>query len=133
MYTVTREFHFSAAHTIPGHPKCSRVHGHNYKVEVTVGADELDVMGMVMDFGTIDFYVKPLVDQLDHKFIIGTMAEPPKGMDGNSIALISAPRSTVECLTEWFFRQLLDMVEPDCYLVSIRIWETDKSCAEYKP
>ena len=59
---------FSAAHTIKGHPKCGRMHGHNYKVVVTLSADTLDKNGMIMDFSEVKKVVHMVVDKLDHVY-----------------------------------------------------------------
>lgn len=60
---------FSAAHTIKGHPKCGRMHGHNYTVVVTLTSDVLNEKGMVADFSDVKKVVKEVVDQLDHVYL----------------------------------------------------------------
>lgn len=68
---VTKEFHFSYGHRLIDHPgHCSRYHGHNAKVEVSVdGSINLET-GMVIDFYDLNKVVKPLIDFLDHKMIL---------------------------------------------------------------
>lgn len=62
------EIKFSAAHYIPGHPKCGGVHGHTYFVRnLTVEVNEFDAVGISIDFGIIKDYFKR---EWDHKFII---------------------------------------------------------------
>jgi 6-pyruvoyl tetrahydropterin synthase/QueD family protein len=69
MHTISREFWISAAHRIEGHPKCGRLHGHNYKVTIKLrGA--LDLKGMVLDFGLVDQEVKPIIDAMDHMYLV---------------------------------------------------------------
>lgn len=68
-YTISREFWFSAAHRIEGHPKCGRLHGHNYKVVVSISGP-LDGRGMVMDFGFVDAALKPVIDEMDHRYLV---------------------------------------------------------------
>ncbi|GAB3832077.1 6-pyruvoyl tetrahydropterin synthase family protein [Dactylosporangium cerinum] len=56
MYTIGKRFGFSAAHHLPGLPdghKCGRHHGHNFSVEVVLGADALVPPGFVRDFGEL--------------------------------------------------------------------------------
>jgi 6-pyruvoyl tetrahydropterin synthase/QueD family protein len=60
---------FDYAHIIPGHPKCSRLHGHTSHVKVTVEGPQ-DIRGMVIDFGLIKPVAKKVIDYLDHKFLI---------------------------------------------------------------
>ncbi len=55
---------FSAAHFIPGHWKCGRVHGHNFRVEVEVEGDLRN--GMVMDFYELKKILREIVERYDH-------------------------------------------------------------------
>jgi 6-pyruvoyltetrahydropterin/6-carboxytetrahydropterin synthase len=70
MYTITKEFHFSAAHQLEGLPishPCARLHGHNYVVKVILKSDFLDEVGFVKDYRELDI-VKSWIDgNLDHK------------------------------------------------------------------
>ena len=70
MYSITREYNFSAAHRIEGHPKCGRLHGHNYLVKVTLFQRVTGVKGMIMDYADLDKEVKPIIDAMDHRYLI---------------------------------------------------------------
>jgi 6-pyruvoyltetrahydropterin/6-carboxytetrahydropterin synthase len=66
------EFRFEAAHRLPAvaaDHKCSRLHGHSYRVEVHVSGPVDAVSGMVMDFAEIKEAVKPICDRLDHYYL----------------------------------------------------------------
>lgn len=67
MYRLTKRLKFEAAHRIPGHPgKCDRLHGHTYLVDVEVVGEDLDDLGILVDFG----HLKELEGQLpDHTFL----------------------------------------------------------------
>lgn len=69
---IVREYHFEAAHflprVVPGH-KCARMHGHSYRVVVTVEGEPDPHLGWVMDFGDLDGHVLPLIDRLDHRVL----------------------------------------------------------------
>lgn len=70
MYSVTKEFHFEAAHSLPKLPvshKCHHIHGHSYKVVVHYRSRELTEIGWVLDYGKIKECVQPIIDRLDHK------------------------------------------------------------------
>jgi len=69
MTLISKEYHFCAAHRIEGHPKCGRLHGHNYRVVVELEG-EIQEDGMVMDYGILDVIVKPLVDTWDHRYLV---------------------------------------------------------------
>lgn len=68
-HTITKEFHFSAAHRLIGHPKCGRLHGHNYVVTVELEALRL-VGGMVLDYGELDVIKRYIDDRLDHRYLV---------------------------------------------------------------
>ncbi|MFB3908730.1 MAG: 6-pyruvoyl tetrahydropterin synthase family protein [Candidatus Eisenbacteria bacterium] len=72
MYTVTRKHSFSYGHRLREHPgNCSRLHGHNGVLFVTVGSDALDGGGMVVDFHEIKRTVARWVDDtLDHRLVL---------------------------------------------------------------
>lgn len=59
---------FCAAHRIPGHPKCGRIHGHNYEVQATLRG-RIQPDGMVIDFGIVKKILKDLTDPMDHRYI----------------------------------------------------------------
>ena len=68
MFTVTKDFYFEAAHSLPHLPdghKCKRLHGHSYQFRVEVDG-ELDERGFVIDYAEISAAVDPLVERLDH-------------------------------------------------------------------
>ena len=114
---IYREFTFEAAHRLPNVPdghKCSRLHGHSYRVEVhitgTVGAET----GWVRDFGEIKAAFKPLEDRLDHFFL-------------NDIEGLENPTS--EVLAKWIWdRLVVDL--PD--LSTIQVRETCTSGCIYR-
>jgi 6-pyruvoyltetrahydropterin/6-carboxytetrahydropterin synthase len=69
---VFREFSFEAAHRLPNVPeghKCSRLHGHSFRVEVHVSGEVDEATGMVIDFAEIKAAFAPLHDRLDHHYI----------------------------------------------------------------
>lgn len=59
---------FSAAHSIPGHAKCGKVHGHNFKVEVEISG-KVGQNGMVMDFFDLKRIVNEVVSKFDHTLL----------------------------------------------------------------
>ena len=62
---IFREFTFEAAHRLPGVPashKCSRLHGHSFRLEIHVAGDVEPASGMVMDFADIKAAAGPICD-----------------------------------------------------------------------
>ncbi len=69
---IFKEFTFEAAHRLPfvpeGH-KCSRLHGHSFRVEIHVGGEVDRQTGWIMDFADIKSAFQPLYDRLDHHYL----------------------------------------------------------------
>lgn len=85
--TVSRTYEFCAAHRLTTDSKCQNVHGHNYRVEVTLAAigDTL-VNGMVLDVFTLDHFIAPIIAQLDHSDLNALPLSTPSGL-----ALVAQP------------------------------------------
>ena len=82
MYQLTTHASFDSAHFLSGYEgKCSNIHGHRWKLEVTVQSETLEqtgqIRGMVVDFGQLKDDIKKLADEFDHSLIIedGTLKE----------------------------------------------------------
>ena len=116
-FSITRTYHFEAAHFLPkvaDSHKCKRVHGHNYRVDVTVRGP-LDGSGFVVDFFDLDAEIAPLIERLDHRLI-------------NEVEGLENP--TAEIIARWFYERIAYV---DGYPVSIRVFETPDASAEYAP
>lgn len=99
---ISRTFHIDSAHLIPGHPRCGRLHGHTYRIELVlegpVGED-----GMVVDFGALKERVTPVLEPMDHAFLNDLL-----------------PVTTVEAIAQY----LLDRLKGDIpHLHAVRVWE----------
>ena len=69
---LVKAFDFEAAHWLPTFPeghKCRRMHGHSFKVEVTVEGDVPEEQGFLVDYGDIKQAIEPLRDALDHRLL----------------------------------------------------------------
>lgn len=110
------ETKFEAAHFIPKHPKCGKVHGHTYKLKAVVEG-KVKETGMVIDFGDI----KEVLRQFDHCCI----NEAAKEFE---IQLLKIP--TAENLAKYFAEEIEKL--GDNLWVSVTVWETEDSCAEYE-
>lgn len=78
MYTITKDFHFSASHRLSGLPnghKCANIHGHNYVVRVVLEGDAVDERGFVVDYGDLA-PIKEFIDvNLDHAHLCEDVPE----------------------------------------------------------
>ncbi|HSH61164.1 MAG TPA: 6-carboxytetrahydropterin synthase QueD [Acidimicrobiales bacterium] len=108
---VTRSFAFEAAHQLPWHPgKCRRLHGHNYRFEVTVEGP-LDENGVVLDFDELHEVVRrEVVERYDHRYLNDLMDNP-----------------TAELIAAEAWKQL---EAAGLELVGLRLWETPDSSVE---
>lgn len=119
LWRIAIETDFAAAHTIPGHPKCGRMHGHNYRVEVCLEADRLDGNGFVLDFGVVKSALGSVVGALDHTYLNDSLPErylPP----------------SAENIAFYIFSELKERL-PQGRTVCVRVWETPSQWAEYRP
>lgn len=119
-FRISKEFHFSASHRLEhlseGHP-CGRMHGHNYVVEIELSAaeDALDKAGFVRDYGELSQISKWLDAEVDHQHL-------------NDV--VSDRNPSAENLARWIYERWLPHY-PE--LSSVRISETPKTWAEYRP
>lgn len=104
--SVVRLYRFESAHVLPWHPgKCSRLHGHSYRLEVSVQGD-VDDRGVVMDFAEVDEVVERcVVGELDHRHLNDVLENPT----AERLALYAGERLTAAGLP-W---------------TVLRLWETE--------
>lgn len=67
MYVLTVEERFASAHQLRGYRgKCENLHGHNWRVVLSVQGTELDGIGLLIDFGELKAILRDIVSDLDH-------------------------------------------------------------------
>ncbi len=91
---LTQEFRFEAAHHLPNVPeghKCARLHGHSFKIEVTVEGPVDPTTGWFIDYQIVADAWEPLYEQLDHRYL-------------NEVAGLQNPTS--EILASWIWDRL---------------------------
>jgi 6-pyruvoyltetrahydropterin/6-carboxytetrahydropterin synthase len=122
VYHLMVDSHFAAAHHLAGYPgKCANVHGHTWGVSATVRADELDEIGMCIDFKKIARSLDEIVDEFDHH----ALNELPEFGDMNP---------TAENISRVVFEKLsVKINSPQVKLVSITVSESDRYRVTYTP
>ena len=114
---IFKEYGFESAHSLPNVPeghKCARLHGHSFRVRVTVGGPIGDESGWVMDFADLKAAVQPTIDDLDHRYL-------------NEIEGLENPTS--EVLAVWIW----DRIAPDLQgLAAVEVRETCTSGCVYR-
>ncbi len=72
---IAKEFRWEMGHRLLCHAgKCYNLHGHSYRMQVEVTSDDL-INGMIMDYYDLKKTVEPLVEELDHSFMINSKDE----------------------------------------------------------
>ncbi|MFC2089613.1 6-pyruvoyl tetrahydropterin synthase family protein [Bacteroidota bacterium] len=138
---ITREFHFEMAHALWNYDgACKNIHGHSYKLFVTVSGNPITgetnpKFGMVMDFKDLKGLVKSnIVDKLDHSLIVYTKT------DGESLnhlrqmyekVFVYDFQPTCENLVIHMAELLIKQLPPDIHLYSLKLFETATSYAEW--
>lgn len=114
---IFKEFVFEAAHrlpnVVPGH-KCSRLHGHSFRIAIQISGDVGAQSGWVRDFGDLKTAFAPLYEQLDHNYL-------------NDIPGLENPTS--ENIARWVWQKLKGQL-PE--LSEIRVYETCTSGCIYR-
>jgi 6-pyruvoyltetrahydropterin/6-carboxytetrahydropterin synthase len=137
MITVTKTIKFDAAHVLTNHQGlCKNLHGHTYRVDISVSQDENDRSDMVIDFKDLKGIAgEVIVERFDHAFIYNTEStgerEIAEVVEKNGMRTVAiAFRSTAENLARMFYRELKVRIPG---LSAVKVWETAESCAEYRP
>jgi len=120
MYELTVKASFSAAHSLRDYDgPCSRVHGHNWGVEVVVSGRELQPNGMLVDFGDIKKATNEVIGLLDHYKL-------------DEVKPFDTLNPTSENLARWIYEQVGNRVNSDTLkVVRVNVREAETSCASY--
>ncbi len=136
MITVTKTIRFDAAHVLTNHQGlCKNLHGHTYRVDVSVTQGDGDTSDMVIDFKDLKRIASEVVcERFDHAFIYNTESagerEIAAVVEKNGMRTVAIPfRSTAENLARMFFGELKARIPG---LSAVKVWETADSCAEYR-
>jgi 6-pyruvoyltetrahydropterin/6-carboxytetrahydropterin synthase len=121
MFEVSVEETFAAGHALRGYQgKCENVHGHNYRVQLTVEGERLDEIGLLLDFGEVKRLVRAVVARLDHRFL-------------NDLPPFDALNPSAENLAKYFYDEISAQMPKSARLGQVKIWETDITSATYRP
>jgi len=138
---ITKEFHFEMAHALWNYDgKCKNIHGHSYKLFVTVKGEPIEDInnpknGMVMDFGDLKKIVNNhIIDKHDHAIAINKNTPHAKLFESeHSFDLIEYKdyQPTCEKMVEDFVEIIKKELPKNVELVSIKLYETATSFAEW--
>jgi 6-pyruvoyltetrahydropterin/6-carboxytetrahydropterin synthase len=120
MFEVCVEHTFAAGHSLRNYRgKCENVHGHNYRVQVSAEGRELNEIGLLVDFTELKRLLRQTSEYLDHQFI-------------NDLKPFDIINPSAENLAKFFHDEIQKSL-PDSKISWVRVWETDTSCATYRP
>lgn len=134
---LTKEFNFEMAHALTGYDgKCKNIHGHSYRLFVTVEGKPITdpsspKRGMVVDFGDLKKIVNEcVVEPLDHAFVIASNSpfNIPQLPTNKTVVVKFQP--TCENLLTYFAQLLQPRMPQEVVLYSLRLYETATSYAE---
>ena len=132
---VAKEFKWEMGHRLPEHfDNCKNIHGHSYKMIVKFDG-ELNKDEMIIDFYDIDRIIKPLVEKLDHAFMVNKNDEDViEFLDKiKSKKVVVDFNSTVENICKFVLEEIKKFALPkNISLVKVRIFETNQDYAEGK-
>ena len=138
---ITRHEEFETAHLLPGYNGgCGNLHGHSYKIEVTVEGTQNIAFDMVMDFKDLKQAIKEVVP--DHRFVYADgdkiSEEIAKVLDLYNIQYVRYPFYTTAENMVGYFAELIDnyikgeLNYPEVNVVEVKLWETTNSYATWR-
>jgi len=122
MYEVTIIKSFSAAHLLAEiGGKCEELHGHNFKVEVTVAAAELNSNGLLIDFRFLKKVLGEILDDIDHKHL-------------NTLTAFTGINPSAENIAKYICEKMdLKIKTAGVNMVRVKIWESENAVVTYIP
>lgn len=126
MYDITIETGFSAAHAIRlGADVLEPLHGHDWRVSVTVAADELDDIATVMDFHELHGMVNAVIEPWRNRNL--NDIKPFKGTPPEAV------NPSAESVAWWIAQQVTERLPQRCRLVEVAVGEAPGCTARYRP
>ena len=120
MFEICVEHTFAAGHALRNYRgKCENVHGHNYRVQVGMEGAALDDHGLLYDFAELKKRLRAVSEYLDHQFI-------------NELAPFDKINPSAENIAKFICEEIQKDLT-NASIAYVRVWETDTSCAIYRP
>ncbi len=122
MFEITRERSFSASHQLRNYKgRCERLHGHNWRVRVTLSTASLDASGMVIDFHELDELMQKAIEPFDHRHL-------------NEVSVFQKDNPSAENIAKAIGDSVRDDLEGrPIHMKHCDVWENDLSRARYIP
>lgn len=120
MYELTIETGFASAHQLRGYKgKCEKLHGHNWKVQVSVTAERLNEIDLVIDFHDLKRIANEIISPLDHSFL-------------NDIFPFTEKNPSSENIAKWIYESMKKKIsDENIHISAVTVWESDNASASY--
>ena len=119
MYELAIEADFAAAHRlVEYHGACENLHGHNWRVEAVVAGDEIDHLGMLLDFRELKRIVNDVLQEFDHCYL-------------NDLDCFKECNPTTENLARIIFGRCAASLPKGVRMSAVRVWESPGCGASY--
>ena len=130
---VAKEFRWEMGHRLPEHfGLCKNIHGHSYRMIVEFEG-ELDERGMVIDFYDVEKIITPIIEKLDHAFMVSINDEGVINFleKMNSKKVVVDFESTVENISKYLLEEISNTkLSSNVRVISVRVFETFDDYAE---
>lgn len=120
MYELTILSDFSSAHNLRCYEgECEKLHGHNWKVELSIASRNLDARGLAIDFKVLKKMLEDILKTMDHKYL-------------NEIPPFDKENPSSENIARHIFARMKKAVKGHGVKVaSVKVWESDNASATY--
>jgi 6-pyruvoyltetrahydropterin/6-carboxytetrahydropterin synthase len=120
MFEVRVEHTFAAAHALRDyHGSCENLHGHNFRVEISVEGERLDQTGMLVDFLELKKQINAAVMRLDHQNL-------------NEVAPFDTLNPSAENIAQYLHQEIGKALPSAVTVSEVRVWETNEASAVYR-
>jgi 6-pyruvoyltetrahydropterin/6-carboxytetrahydropterin synthase len=123
MFEITIEETFAAGHALRNYRgKCENVHGHNYRCQVSVEGEQLDEIGLLVDFVELKKVVHSVLDRMDHQWL-------------NEFPPFDKLNPSAENMARYIYDEVNAGLKPrpGVKIGWVKLWETDSASAIYRP
>ena len=122
MYEVTIIKSFSAAHVLAEiGGKCEELHGHNFKVEVTVAAPKLNSAGLLIDFRVVKKWLAEILEDIDHKYL-------------NTLPSFAGINPSAENIAKYIGEKMeSETKKVFVKVIKVKVWESENAAVAYIP
>ncbi|MCD4653766.1 6-carboxytetrahydropterin synthase QueD [bacterium] len=125
MFEITVEKEFAAAHRLREYDgNCENLHGHNWHIELTIGATELNSLGLAVDFREVRAWLNNAIKSFDHAYL-------------NELEAFRDINPSCEIIARIIFNRVKNTIknnatESKLFVVSVRVWESPGSSVTYR-